>query len=304
MKSFIAPSENFIFTEISEIDLDVSAGSSATLKLLSNNGFADNDFVMVKESGNDQAHICQINATVSGNTDIQVDTLKYDLKKGDKVIKILFNQRKFYGCLTTDGTYTEITADGSPKDIEVDNPNGTLFEYTGSEGYLYFKCTYYNSETTTETDIDDSEAVLGGETDRYCSVYAIRVQTGLVQNPYINDTRINRKRKQAENEINSSLFSRYTLPLSEIPPLVQNICELLASGYIDFEEFGPEGQGVKWLGEGRALLKAIQTGRQRLIGTDDTELATVSTTNSLQGYPDNDGDDDTPERAFTIDKKY
>ena len=81
---------------------------------------------------------------------------------------------------------------------------------------------------------------------------------------------------------------------------------MLAGGYVDYEEFGPDGEGKKWLGEARALLKAIQNGRQRLIGTDDTELATVSTTNSLQGYPDNDGteDIDTPERAFSINKEY
>ena len=306
MKIIYAPTEDFIKLERTKLDADVSAGSDVALTLLNNDHLADNDYIVIGREGSELAELQQINAAVSPGTAIQVATLLFDHKKGETITKYRYNKRKIYGCATRTGTFVELTADGSPVTIQVDDPQGTIIEYTGTEGYIYFKATYYNSEESLETDIDDADIIESEESTRYTSLYAIRVQAGLTQNPYISDGRIERKRKQAENEINSVLFSRYTLPLEEIPPLIQNICELLAGGYVDFEEFGSEGQGVKWLGEGRALLKAIQTGRQRLIGTDDTELATVSTTNSLQGYPDNDGteDADTPERAFTIDKKY
>ncbi len=306
MKTLIAPTEDFIKVERTKLDADVSAGSDVALTLLNNDHFSQNDFIVIGQEGSEKAELQQINAAVVAGTAIQVATLLFAHKKGETITKYRYNQRKFYGATSETGTYTELTADGSPVTIQVDDPQGTIIEYTGIEGYTYFKSTYYNSQDSTETATDDSEAVLADESKRYTSLYAIRVQAGLTNNPYINDGRIERKRKQAENEINSAIFSRYTLPLSEVPPLIQNICELLAGGYIDYEEFGAEGEGKKWLGEARALLKSIQKGRQRLITADSAELATVSTTNVLQGLPDNDGvsDSDIAERVFKIDKEY
>lgn len=302
MKVFTLPTEDFVFTEISKINTDVSAGNDATLVLENNDGFAENDFVAVKSVGDSQAHICKINAVVSGNTDIQVDTLKHNLKVGDKVVKILFNQRKFYGCLTKTGTYAEITSDGSPKDIEIDNPNGTLFEYTGST-YLYFKATYYNSVTTNETDVDDSEAAMGGESDRYCSIYAIKRQAGLVENQYVSDADIERKRNAAENEIDSAIGHLYSLPLTEIPALIENTTLLLAAGYLDYQEFGSESGGVKWLGEARGILKNITSGKRRLLGSDKVELTRLAASR-LKGYPNSSCEDEDCDRVFSITDEY
>jgi phage gp36-like protein len=304
MRILIAPTEDFIKLERTELSDDVSAGSNITLPLLNNNGLAENEFIVIGREGGEKAELEQINAAVSGATDVRVATLKYAHKKGEPVVKYRFNKRKFYGSLTATGTYTELTADGSPVAIQVDDPQGTLLEYSGGEGYLYFKATYYNSQDLDETDAADSEAVLADESMRYTSIYAIRVQAGLTQNPYITDERIERKRKQAENEINSVLLLRYTLPLEEVPPLIQRICELLAGGYIDFEEFGKDGEGVKWLGEARGLLNSIKKGTQRLVGADGTELSVVTSTNRLRGYPDNEGDDETPPRMFSVDKTF
>lgn len=163
---------------------------------------------------------------------------------------------------------------------------GTRLEYTGIEGYIYFKSTYYNTETAEETDTSDSEAVLANEALRYASIYAIRKHAGLAGNPRYSDARLETKRKQAENEINSALAAQYVLPLSEVPPLLGQITELLAAGYIDYEEFGKDGEGVKWLGEARSLIRSIQKGSQLLIGSDGTELGRNSKVDILDGYPD------------------
>jgi len=306
MKTLIAPTEDFIKVERGLLDADVSAGSNVSITLLNNDGLSENGFVVIGTEGSEKAEIQQINAAVTAGTTIQVATLKFDHKKGEPITLYRYNQRKFYGSLTKTGTYAELTADGSPKNIQVDDPQGTILEYTGAEGYLYFKSTYYNSQTTDETDTADSEAVEADESKRYTSLYQIRVQAGLTNNPFINDGRIERKRKQAENEINSAIFARYPLPLSEVPPLLNTICDLLAAGYINFEEFGPDGEGKKWLGEARGILKRIMDGTQRLIGTDGSELSTNSNTGKLHSFPQNDGteDADTPERLFSIDKEY
>jgi len=299
MKILSALLEDYIKTEKSKVASDVSAGNDATIVLENNQGFVDDDYVIVKKEGNEQVHICKINAVVSGNTDIQVDTLKHNLVEGDEVIKILYNQRKLYGCTTETGSYTL----KDTKDIEVDNPRGTFFEYTGAEGYLYFKCTYHNATTSEESSIADAVAVLGGESDRYCSLYQIKKQCGLTENPYVEDSIVENKRKQAENEIDSAIAQRYTLPLSEIPALIENITVLLAAGYLDYQEFGGEGAGVKWLGEARGLLKNIIKGQRRLLDSCGDELAR-KTSAQIKGYPDDSADDTADDRIFSRSDEY
>lgn len=301
-KLLYAPTEDFIKEERGTLNADASAGSDVSLTLISNDGLSDNDYVVIGYEGNELCEMCQINATVTAGTAIQVGTLKFNHKKGEPITLYKYNQRKFYGAETETGTYTELTGDGSPKAIEVDDPQGTLLEYSGST-YTYFKSTYFNSETSTETSTDDAVAVEADESKRYATIYAIRKHAGLAGNPFYSDGRIEVKRKQAENEINSVLFARYELPLEEVPPILGQICELLAAGYIDFEEFGKDGEGVKWLGEARALLKQIALGKQRLIGTDGSELTTHTKVGVLDGYP-NSSTVSAEGVIFKIEDKY
>lgn len=306
MRQFIAPTEDFIKLERSELAADASAGSNISLTLQNNDGLAQYDFIVIGLEGSEKAEIQQINAAVSGATAVQVETLKFAHKTGEIVTKYRYNKRKFYGSLTVSGSYTELTSDDSPKSIKVDDPQGTTFEYAGSEGYTYFKATYYNSYELIETDLEDSTAVAGDQTSRYTSIYAIRKHAGVLGNPYYSDDRVEAKRKQAENEINSVLFNKYTIPLAEVPALISYICELLAAGYIDYEEFGGDGQGVKWLGEARGILKSIQDERQRLIGADGTELESKDRASTVQSYPDGvDNDsDEGPSRRFSMNQTF
>lgn len=305
MKTLIAPTEDFIKREKTTLTADVSAGSNVTLTVENNSGIAEDTFIVIGREGSEVAELQQVNQAVSAGTSIRVATLLFNHKAGEEITVYRYNQRKFYGSATAGGSYVELASDGSPSVIQVDDPQGTVLEYTGST-YAYFKATYYNSTTAEETDTDEATETLADETGRYTSLYHIRVEAGLTKNPYISDERIERKRKQAENEINSTLITRYSLPLAEVPPLIQHICELLAAGYIAWEEFGEDGPGGKKLGEARAILKAIQKGGQRLIGEDGGELEVTSKSNTLRGFPSNDGesDADTPERSFSVNQKF
>ncbi len=268
---------------------NADAGSDVDLVLENNDGLGEDDFIVIGYQGNELCEMQQVSDT-DGDTGVEVATLKFNHKKGEPVVKFSFNKRKFYGATSADGEFTELTGDGSPKPIQVDDPMGTLFEYTGST-YTYFKSTYFNSETSEETDIDDAVAVLADESARYADLYAIAKHAGLAGNSRYSQSYTEDKRKQAENEIDSVLIGPYVLPLSEIPGLIRRICILLAAGYIDYEEFGKEGEGVKWLAEARALLKQIADGRQRLIGSDKTELERNEKVDVLSGYPNDEGTD-------------
>lgn len=304
MRILLAPTEDFIKVERGVLGADVAAGSTVSANVGNNNGLSNNDYVVIGYEGNELAEMCQINASVTAGATVQLATVKFAHKKGEPWVKYRFNQRKFYGALTETGTYTELTADGSPVSIQVDDPQGTILEYTGVEGYEYFKSTYYNSTSALETSEDDADAVNADESLRYTTIYAIRKHAGLAGNGLYSDQRIEVKRKQAENEINSALASRYLLPLTEVPAILGQICELLAAGYIDFEEFGKDGEGVKWLGEARALLKALQKGSQLLIGVDGTELTRLTNTDKLEGYPMEAQSETSEARIFTIDQQF
>lgn len=285
MKRIIAPTDPSVRVELGYLDADVSPGTNVSLTLQNNDGLSQNDFIVIGHEGSELCEMEQINGAVTAGTLVQVATLKFAHKKGEPVVKYRYNKRKFYGATTSDGTYTELTGEGSPVQIQVDDLQGTVIEYTGTT-YQYFKATYYNSQATLESDIADAEVMTGDESIRYASLYAIRKHAGLYDNPFYSDFRIEMKRKQAENEIDSMIYARYSLPLTEVPALLSYICELLAAGYIDYEEFGKDGEGVKWLGEARSILKDIKNGTRILIGTDGVEEARRENVGRLAGYPD------------------
>lgn len=292
MKILSAPLEEFVKTDKTEIAADVVAGSSKEITVVNANEFAVDDYIIIGVIGNEKSEIAKI-TVVSGNV-ITAD-LGIAHKDGDPITKILFNQRRLYGCATKDGTFIAIEI----KDIEVDNPQGTFFEYAGT--YTYFKCTYYSE--VEESSIDDAVAVLGGESDRYCSIEAIKKQAGLYENPYTNNADVERKREAAENEIDSAICHLYSLPLSEVPALIENITVLLAAGYLDYQEFGGESGGVKWLGEARGLLKNIATGKRKLLGSDKAELTRLSAAR-LKGYPNSSCEDEDCDRIFSVGDSY
>lgn len=302
MQSLIAPVEQFAYREKTKVIVVATAGSTVQITVENNQGFSANDYVVLKTPGNDQAHIAKI-SSVSANNKITVDTLKHNLYVGDEVIKILFNKMKFYGRTAT-GTYTEMTLDGSPKDIEVDNPNGTLFEYTGTEGYIYFKVTYYNSTTAEETSITESNEVSADQSLRYCSIYSIRKIAGLVDNEFVTDERVESKRKIAESEINSVISLRYSLPLTTIPDYIKEITMLLAGGYLSIEEFGDKGGGIDMVNQAKSYLKSIQKGENRLIDISTGEELSRNNGGVLSGYPDSSTEDTNDDVKFKMNQTF
>lgn len=303
MRTLYAPTEDFIKKERTRLTADASAGSNVELTLENNDGIEEHFFVVIGMEGGDRAELQQVNAAVTPGATIQVATLLRDHKAGEQVTVYRYNKRKFYGSTTEDGVFSELVDDGSPVSIQVDDPQGTVIEYTGSEGYVYFYATYYNSYDGVESSVDDSTVTLADDSKRYASIYGIRKMAGFTENPFLTDGRVESKRKQAENEINSTIYNQYALPLNEVPALLTYICELLAAGYIHYEEYGSEGEGGKKLGEARALLKSIGNGTQKLLGEDMVQLELVQSPRRMQGYP-NGSEEDGDERKFTLGQRF
>ena len=309
MRVLIATTENFIKYERTQLSADVAAGASAVISVGNVNGFAVNDYVVVGYEGSEFCEMAKVTAVT--NETITVDNLALPHRIDDPLTKYRYNKRKFYGATSASGVYSELTGYGSPVQIQVDDPQGSVLEYTGSEGYTYFKSTYFNSTTSEETDIADAQYQLADESTRYCSLYAIRKQAGLTNNPYATDGLVETYRKRAENEVDSYLNAQYVLPLvnsqnvAEIPFLVENCAVLLAAGYMDYQEFGKEGEGIKWLGEARGILKSLQSpGGTQLLGSDKAQMQTKTRSSGVQGYPNTVDNVNGPTQKFTMDQEF
>jgi len=306
MITFIAPTEDFIKSSQTETTAVAKASDSpVSVAVKSNQGFEVGDYVVVKRIGTEQAHICSIDDVV-GNETIILHNLLHDLAVGDQITKIAFNQRKLYGCATKDGTYVFIEA----KDIAVDNPQGTPFTYNGTE-YNWFKATYYNSRTATETDINDAIATQLDGLSHYCSIHDIREEAGFLDNNYIDDGRINALRLQAEAEVKASIGSVYALPLKAPNEVVRTITKLLAAGWLMYQEYGVEASGTSKDGtdkikQARSMLDAIRNHTLRLFDENDVELerapASVSG-GTIEGYPNNTAPD-SESAQFKIDQQF
>lgn len=309
MKVLLAPTEDFIKRERGAIAADVVAGSSVPITLVNSNGFLVNDYVVVGLEGSELAEMCQV-TNVTGQI-VTVGTLVLNHKTDEPVTKYRYNKRKYYGSISSVGVFSELAGYGSPVQIQVDDPQGTILEYTGNEGYTYFKSTYYNTTTSEESNVSDADTVLADESTRYCSIYAIKKQAGLTNNPYVSDGEVETKRRRAENEVDSYLNARYILPLinssgvAEIPFLVENCTMLLAAGYMDYQQFGKDGEGVKWLGEARSILKKLQTaGGQQLLGSDKQEMQTQVLSSTVSGFPNTVDNLNGPTQKFTMDQTF
>src|SRR5215208_3378833 len=109
MKSFIAPTEPWIKTEIGTLNADATAGTNVTLTLVNNDGLAQNDYIVIGHEGSELAELELINQAVTAGASVRVATLKFNHKAGEPIVRYAYNQRKFYGSLTEGGSYSELT---------------------------------------------------------------------------------------------------------------------------------------------------------------------------------------------------
>lgn len=308
MFNFIAPNESVNEGEKTFLSADFTSGKIINVERASE--YAANDYLRIGRRGSDKTELVQID-TITNNAITLKTNLSNAHLSGVEVVKLFYNQRKLYKETAVEsGVYSLL---GVAKNIEVDNPDGTLFQdSTGSASYRY-KCTYYNSTTLSETSIDDAVAVYGGDSGAYCSIDDIRSEAGFNDNANIDDGEILKARNKSTDEINSALKQVYTLPLSYIPETISEITKLLSAGRLLAKQYmgiEPSYQKVGWekMKEARSLLKQITERKTILLDASGVALSMVSTP-SPSGWPNNttaseDEDNAGGGRMFTRLKKF
>jgi len=284
MQILVAPTETSILGELTCLDGDVSAGATS-ISVENAQGFDTNDYIVIERLGTEKAELKKI-ASINNQTITLSSALSFGHKDGIKVQKIYFNQRKFYSSTSKDGTYSLIS--GGVKDIEVDRPDGTFFEHAEGTSSTWYKATYYNETTGTETSLDDAVPCKGSQSDHYTSIYAIRRQAGLEEAYGIPDEVIADYREEAENEFESRIATVYSIPLSSKPKIGRQIVNLLAAGNLLIKEYGMEADieisksGARMIERANNLIEKIVEGKIKLID-DDGNLIGTQTTQDVSG---------------------
>jgi len=300
MFNFIASNESVNEGEKTFLDAD-SIAAATTLTVERASDYAANDFLRIGRRGNDKSELRKI-SNISGNIITLAVALTHAHKDDDEVVKLFYDQRKLYKETAVDsGLYSALTGITNPKTIEIDNPDGTLFEDSAGSASYRYKCTYYNSQTSVETALADAVAVYGGDTGAYCSIDDIREEAGFGDNARINDGEILKMRNKSTNEIDSALKLVYTLPLSYVPEVISDICKQLSAGRLLFKQYSGiepmyEKLAKQKLREGRDMLKKISERTLVLLDADGNQLARVAT-GKPSGWPDSSTEDEDEDNA-------
>lgn len=272
--------EDYVLGEYTTFSSDEEA-SQTILSVTDTTGFSVNDYIILGVIGNENSEICKIASTNTNSITISVATI-HKHYKDEPIQEIRYNQRKFYRSTTETGTFSHLSGEGSPISIKVDNPQGTILEDTTGTSTSWYKATYYNSYSLSETSLDDAIAVQAGDADHYVSLYKILAEAGLQNNSYISTEIVDRYRNEAEEEVEGSLITKYQLPLPKTSRILQKIIILSAAGNLLAQEYGVEANleisksGERKIKRAEELIDRILDGKITLIDTAGETLSKSS----------------------------
>ena len=169
----------------SQTTLAASAGSNS-LTVLNNVGIVANDYVLI-EPYTDRAEICKV-TSVSTNVLITLTTnMKFDHPINSRIFKTPYNQVKYYQCATVDGTYAFIT--NSTQDMDYRDVF-TPYNYTTASIGLFYKRTFFNFQTSTESDIGLSDYWQSNDEFAIITPFEVRTMLQLGKNDFPTDADI------------------------------------------------------------------------------------------------------------------
>lgn len=297
-------------TERSEIRTDIAAGV-ITIPVQNASKFSTNKYLCIGQYGDETAELRKIIDTSEANRTVTIETATtYPHYQKDAVYQFLYNKRRFYRWNATISSWEHLSSEGSPKEIEVDNPQGTFFEDSEGTQSDKYKATYLNVVDNVETSPLDAQEIYGGgvSTD-LISLFRIRYSAGFKENWSIEDSYIDQYRQDAQGEVWAALRTRYTFPLTKYSSFLRNIVRDLAVGFIWLDQYA--GNQVKIA----SAEERIKSARERLNGLangtytlydEDTATDQVETGKGggLSYYPDDTTEDTDDERMFKLSDEF
>ena len=161
---------------------EIGAGQTA-LYIENGSGFAANDFIVI-DPLKERAEVRKITTVDSARQFTLASGTNFVHLKGVQVFRLPYNQLKVYDSTAAGGTYTIIdTVDADYSSVD------TNYEYNANTTGYYYKATYYNSVTDTESTIGESFYWQVTDMDLYMPVGEMRVhlQFSDIDYPKFND---------------------------------------------------------------------------------------------------------------------
>lgn len=288
-----------------------AAASQPVIAVENKDGFAVDDYVLVGDVGSGRAEIRKVFSIAGQNITFSTNlTLAHS--KYETVTKLLVNTINFYRAANVDGTVPDNLSFSliASVAIRADDTETVYIDSVGGTGYWY-KFTYYNDVSAEETDLTTAQAVRGGAYNRYVDVETVREEAGITNNKYISDAKVLRAIEHAEGQVKASLAAgAYTLPLTEIPQLVQYVTMILAAGFLLRKSYGAQHVGTtkdakERIDEAIGILTKIENGKISLVITSDDSTVSSGTV-TVAGYPDDTAEDRYPSEApkFRMSDEY
>ena len=259
--------DNFGATNIIQpgvLDADSTAGATSII-LQNTAGFLTTAPIVIGQLTAQTSEPATVSA-VPNATSLTVSALTLVHKRFETVTQLFGNSVNIYRASNVDGTLPADASFTLLTNVTLDYNSATT-SYTdaiGSSAYWY-KFTYYNSTSSTETSLADSIAQRGGGYGHYCSVADVRTEAGFENNANISDAVVDSRRIDGEQEINGELYEVYTLPFTApIPHQIQQVNRLLAAGWLLLKEYGVmtsggSHDGEAKLNEARGILSKIKS---------------------------------------------
>jgi len=257
--------------EKTDLGADAVAGAT-TLTLLNNQNITSGATIMIGQVGSETGELVAINS-VTGSTIVLTAPTKLNHYKDEPVISILGSKLRIYRAPNInnlppdDATFTLIAT----IDIDADQLETTYTDAAGSSAYWY-KFTYYNLTSLTETSIGDAVASRSG--GGYVSLADIRKEAGFDGASYITDGLIDQKRKTAQGYIDGGLSGQYKVPFdTPIDDTIREITLQYATGLLQISQYGRYGTTNTNNGQSRIdwaekQVEKIKSGQLILVGVD------------------------------------
>lgn len=160
---------------------------ATTIKLSNTAGLSNGDYIIL-EPKSIFAEIVQITEAVTDDSEITVSATKFFHRVNSLFYRTSYNQIKFYESSEKTGTYTEVS--GGTVDMNYTD-NFTVLSYPTGDSSYWFKRTFYNSETSDESDLELSRPWQTDTEEMLVTEQEMRtfLQFDAVDYPTVNDIR-------------------------------------------------------------------------------------------------------------------
>lgn len=283
--------------EKSKLDAD-AAVAATNLTVQYNDNIAADDILFIGRIGSESGEAKEIASTSNATAIVLAAGLSKPHTRFEDIITLFGDKIRIYYAANVDGTEPSDDDATLLQTVSIDYDQMET-SYTDDDGGSdrWYKYTYYNSGSGSETPLSESRWRRGGNVGNYASIESIRRKAGITNNRYITDAYVEEKRQFAQALINSTLVGIYTLPVSEpIPELLAEITRLLAAGSLLLSDYGPlnsldtkEGQAMidQVMNKDKTgYLDRLDSKQLVLIGQDGVSLAIEGSGDSFKMYPD------------------